>query len=251
MTEDDAIAEIFSALEAGRGGWVQTPNLDHLRRFRVDPEARAWSNRADLVVADGTPIVWASRLQGTPLPARVPGSDLVWSVSGAAAARGRSVFLLGGNPGVGAAATAALVERYPGLEVVGDFSPPFGFEHRPEQRAEAVERVTAARPDVVLVGLPFLKAEVLIEELRAALPGTWLLALGASLSFVAGDVRRAPAWMHEAGLEWLWRLREEPRRLFRRYVIEGLPFAARLFASAARARLAARGARRKATGPRG
>jgi N-acetylglucosaminyldiphosphoundecaprenol N-acetyl-beta-D-mannosaminyltransferase len=238
VTEDEAIARILEALDTGRGGWVQTPNLDHLRRFHVDPAAREWRNRADLTLADGTPIIWASRLQGTPLPARVPGSDLVWSVSQAAAARGRSIYLLGGNPGVGAAAHAALTERFPGLAVAGDYSPPFGFERSPEERGEAVRRVAEARPDVVLVGLPFLKAEALIEDLRAALPGTWLLALGASLSFVAGDVRRAPAWMHDAGLEWLWRLREEPRRLFRRYVVEGLPFAARLFASAARTRLA-------------
>jgi N-acetylglucosaminyldiphosphoundecaprenol N-acetyl-beta-D-mannosaminyltransferase len=239
VTEGEAVDEIVGSLRDGDGGWVITPNLDHLRRHRDSGAVRRAFAAADLVLADGMPLVWASRLQRTPLPERVAGSDLIWSLSDAGAAVGASVFLLGGNAGAAEDAARVLSERAPGLRVAGTAAPEV-----PEDGAAGLDGVAddlrAARPDLVYVGLPLAKQIAVIPRLRHAAPGSWFLGLGMSLSFVAGDVRRAPAWLRHGGLEWLWRLSQEPRRLWRRYLIEGFPTAGLLFAAALARRLEVR-----------
>ena len=213
---------------AGNGGWVVTPNLDILRRFTTDRDSRELIGAATHRVADGLPIVWASRLAGTPLPERVPGSDLVLSLPRAAAGAGLSVFLLGGNPGVAAAAARRLEALFPGLEAVESFCPPFGFEHDPGELDEIKRTLQRAQPALVLVGLGFPKQERLIRMLRSQLPGTWFVGVGIGLSFLAEEQPRAPAVLQRVGLEWMYRLLHEPRRLFRRYVVQGVPFGFRL-----------------------
>jgi N-acetylglucosaminyldiphosphoundecaprenol N-acetyl-beta-D-mannosaminyltransferase len=240
VDEADAIATIVAALDRGRGGWVITPNLHHVREFTRSPEYAGMFERADLVVADGFPLVLASRLMGAPLPARVAGSDLIWSLSAEAALRGRSVYLLGAAPGSCGAAERRMRVLYPGLRLAGCYSPPIGFERDGDEVDRIRARLAAARPDIVFVGLPFPKQERLIESLVDSLPATWFLGVGASLDFIGGSIERAPAWMIRFGLEWLHRLLKEPRRLFRRYVMHGMPFAVRLFAHALWQRLSGR-----------
>jgi len=232
LTERDATDELFSRLGDGEGGVVLTPNLDHLQRFAREPEVRDAYADADLVLADGMPLVWASRLQGTPLPERVPGSDLIWSVSERAASEQASVFLLGGSPGAAVDAGRRLATQFPGLQIAGCHFPDYGFLQRETEVKRMVRDVTEARPSVVFVGLPSPVAERTIDLLRPSLPRTWFLGIGVTLSFVAGEVRRAPRWTHKLGLEWLWRLIQEPRRLARRYLLADLPFSLRLAASA-------------------
>lgn len=233
VTEDQVLDLVLDELDAGRGGWVVTPNLDILRRWVSDPEIAALCSQASLVVADGMAIVWAARLQGTPLPARVAGSDLIHSLSARAAERGRSVFFLGGNPGTADDAARILAERHPGLKVAGTSCPPHGYESDPRAVDALRDFVVSRQPDIVYVGLGLGKQDRLIARLRGDLPRAWWLGVGVSFSFVSGDVRRAPTWMRGAGLEWLHRLAQEPRRLASRYLVHGLPFAARLFASCA------------------
>jgi N-acetylglucosaminyldiphosphoundecaprenol N-acetyl-beta-D-mannosaminyltransferase len=237
LTERQAVDRLFADLAAGRGGVVLTPNLDHLRRHARQPAVRPAYVKAELVLADGAPLVWASRIQGTPLPERVAGSDLIWAVSQRAAEVGRSVFLLGGAPAVAPIAAARLIERYPDLRVAGHHCPPFGFLEDEAQVSQIEAEVSGARPDIVFVGLPSPLAELVIERLQPLLPDAWFLGLGVSLSFVSGDVRRAPPWIRRLGLEWLWRLCQEPRRLAQRYLIHGLPFAFSLFRRATLTRL--------------
>lgn len=237
VSESEALAAIVAALDAGRGGTVVTAHLEILRRHRTDPAVRRHFDDADLVVADGQPLVWASRIQRTPLPERVAGSELVWSLAAECALRGRSIYLLGGAPGAAMGAAQQLLRLYPGLEIAGVESPAFGFDRDPVAMDAIRARLRAARPDVVLVALGFPKQERVIAELRADLPAAWFLGVGVSLSFIAGQVGRAPDWAMRYGLEWLHRLAQEPRRLFRRYLVHGLPFATRLFAYAAARRL--------------
>jgi N-acetylglucosaminyldiphosphoundecaprenol N-acetyl-beta-D-mannosaminyltransferase len=236
ITEAGAIATILAALESGRGGAVATPNLDHLQQLSRRPELAELVEQADLVVADGMPLVWASRLQRSPLPERVAGSDLVWSLTAEAALRGRSVFLLGGAPGACEAAEARLRAVYPGARFAGHYCPPFGFEREEREIDRIRDLLVSARPDIVYVALGFPKQERLIAYLRRELPSVWFLGVGFSLSFVAGHTARAPLWMSRLGLEWLHRLSRDPRRLAKRYLVHDLPFALRLFASAIRAR---------------
>jgi N-acetylglucosaminyldiphosphoundecaprenol N-acetyl-beta-D-mannosaminyltransferase len=225
-----ALIQVFlEGARGGTGGWIVTPNLDILRQFTADPESRRLILAASHRVADGLPIVWASKLAGTPLPERVPGSDLVLSLPEAAEHRGLAVFLLGGNPGAAAAAARRLESRCPGLPSVGSYCPPFGFEDDPEELDRIKRALQLAQPALVLVGLGFPKQERLIRLLRSDLPGTWFVGVGISLSFLAQEQTRAPAAVQRLGLEWMHRLLHEPRRLFRRYVIQGFPFGLRLF----------------------
>ncbi|MHC5210623.1 MAG: WecB/TagA/CpsF family glycosyltransferase [Planctomycetota bacterium] len=240
VSEAQCVAHVGDALAAGRGGWIITPNLEHLRMLRSDEPFRACYRAADMVVADGMPLVWAARLQRTPLPERVAGSDLIWSLSGAAGLAGRSVFLLGGDPGTAEECAERLCERDPGLRVAGTLCPAPGFEERPGEIEEITAALVAARPDVVFVGLGAPKQEFLIERLRSSLPSAWWLGVGISFSFVAGRVHRAPPWVRRIGLEWLHRLLQEPRRLAGRYLVRGLPFAAALLTRAALRGLRAR-----------
>jgi N-acetylglucosaminyldiphosphoundecaprenol N-acetyl-beta-D-mannosaminyltransferase len=241
--DHSSVIRIFlEGVRARNGGWIVTPNLDILRQFTRSPESRELIMDASHRVADGQPIVWASRLVGSPVPERVPGSDLVLSLPEAAARAGRSVFLLGGNPGVAAAAAARLEADCPGLERVGSYCPPFGFENDPAELERIKEAVHGAKPDLVLIGLGFPKQERLIRLLRPEMPETWFVGVGISLSFLAGDQPRAAPALQRLGLEWIHRLAHEPRRLFRRYVMDGLPFGLRLMAWALKERATGRAA---------
>lgn len=233
LSEGDVGRLVLAELAAGRGGRIATPNVDILRMVSCDDEARAHVLAATIVVADGAPLIWASRLARKPLPARVPGSDLIWSLCAGLATVGRSVYLLGGEPGASEKAAAELARRFPDLVLAGFESPPFGFDQVPEQYAAVCDKVVAAQPDLVLVGLGFPKQERVITRLRERMPTAWYMGCGAAIGFVAGTHSRAPRWMQRSGLEWAHRLSREPRRLMRRYLVHGVPFAARLLVTSA------------------
>lgn len=255
-TESQVVTWVRRALDQGSGGRIITPNVDILRQARRDERVRAYLADATLVVADGMPLIWASRLAGTPLPERVCGSSLIWSLSAGLARDGRSVYLLGGEPSVPAPAVRQrrapddgvapddgarraarrLAEACPGLRIAGQDSPAYGFDRDPGALAATCRAVIEAKPDLVYVGLGFPKQERLISKLRRELPFTWFLGCGAAINFVAGDITRAPAWMQRTGLEWAHRLVSEPRRLARRYVGHDAPYALRLLLSATTAR---------------
>jgi N-acetylglucosaminyldiphosphoundecaprenol N-acetyl-beta-D-mannosaminyltransferase len=232
VTEAQVVSHIVSELEGDRGGVVVTPNLDHLRRYLHDLSFGALIAEADLVVADGMPLVWASRLQGTPLPERVPGSTLISTLSSAAGLKGKSIFLLGGDVGTADGAAAALRAKFPHCIIAGTYFPPFGFEKNYDQLSAMIQVLSDSKPDIVYVALGSPKQEKLIAQLRPVLPNAWWIGVGNSFSFLAGHVKRAPLWMQKSGLEWTHRLFQEPRRLFRRYLIVGVPFAASLLSRA-------------------
>jgi N-acetylglucosaminyldiphosphoundecaprenol N-acetyl-beta-D-mannosaminyltransferase len=245
VSERDTVNFVLDALGRHRGGWIETVNLDILRQWRGSADMRELLTAADLVVADGMPLVWAGELQGSPLPERVAGSALILSLTAAAADAGASVFLLGGNPGTADAAVDQLVKRSPQLRIAGTLCPPFGFEHDPEWLERIEDRLRETAPDIVYVGLGCPKQERLIFQLRTRMPTTWFVSSGVSFSFVAGEIHRAPASMQRLGLEWLHRMVQEPKRLYRRYLFHGIPFLVHLMASAVafRVRHAARAAR--------
>ncbi len=237
VTEAEVVARVSAALRHGEGGQIVTPNADILRLATRVPQARAYLAAATLVVADGMPLLWASRLAGRPLPQRVAGASLIHTLSAAMATTGRSVYLLGGPPGAAGRAADELTRRYPGLRVAGWHCPVPDFEQHDREVAWLRGDVVAARPDLVFVGLGFPRQERVIAGLRPYLPAAWFLGCGAAIGFAAGTLRRAPDWMQRSGLEWLHRLGSEPRRLARRYLVHDAPFATRLLAASARDRL--------------
>ena len=227
----DVVSLISDAVNDGEGGWVVTPNLDILRRWSRDESFRQLVADATLFTPDGAPLVWASHLQGTPLPERVAGSDLFTALCKRAAEQGISVAFIGGNPGVAELARERLQQQYPGLKVVATLCPPLGFESSTEEMAKIAEFVVAHPAQVYFVGLGSPKQEQLISKLKPISSRAWWLGVGISFSFVADDVHRAPLWMRRSGLEWLHRLYQEPRRLAKRYLVDGIPFLMTMLAS--------------------
>lgn len=232
LTRGQVVDHVFRGLARGRGGWIATLNLDYLRRSVTEPEIRKLLAGVDLVVADGVPLLWAARLQGTPFPDRVAGSDLVWLLAERAARESRSLYLLGGNPGAAEGARARLEARWPGLRVVGTLSPRVSATPTPAELSALRRDLEKAAPDLIYVAFGSPKQDRVIAALRSHLPGTWWMGVGISLSFMSGEIRRAPTWMQKTGLEWLHRLAQEPGRLAGRYLIRDLPFAVRLLAGA-------------------
>ena len=222
---DEALETIAALVDAGEGGAVFTPNVDHVAIAETDERLRAAYSRVSLALADGMPVVWASRLLDVRLPEKVSGSDLLVPLMKLAAERGWSVYFVGAAEGVAARAAELLQGEHPDLRVVGAEGPRIDMDAPPSERAELLARLRAARPDLVLVALGNPKQELWIDEVREALSPAVLIAVGAGLDFVAGTVRRAPRWMSAAGLEWLYRLRQEPRRLWRRYLLRDPRFA--------------------------
>jgi len=241
LTEHEVIDVVREGWEAGHGGSIFTINTDIAHAASRNPALAELVAAGSLVVADGMPLLWAARLAGDALPQRVTGSSLVFSLSEAAAADGQSVFLLGGADGVPAKAAEALCSRFSTLHIAGTDSPPFGFDLTAEGIRRAISTVTTAAPNLVYVGLGFPRQEELIQVLRKALPHAWFLACGGGIPMAAGVFSRASPTMQRLGLEWVHRMRLEPRRLTGRYLRDDLPFAIHLLARSALRRLTHRG----------
>lgn len=235
LVETQLIYRVFDDIEAGLGGWVVTPNVDILRRSESDPDLKALLARATLRITDGAPIEWAGRLSGQRMPPRIPGASLLWTLSAAAAVRGVPVLLLGGRDGAAAEAASQLSNAFPGLEA-HHHCPPLGFEHDSRLMAEVHEAIQSSGARVVFCGLGFPKQERLMDALHSMYPHVWFFGFGAAIDFASGQVSRAPEWMQQAGVEWTFRLATEPRRLARRYLVEDLPFSARMVQWALRRR---------------
>lgn len=246
VTEKQVIKTVVRGWRLHRGGLIVTPNVDIWRRARRDEECARIVDVATLVVADGQPLVWASKLAGTPVPERVTGSGLVETLCAAAASEQRRVYIVGGGTDdVAERAAAALEGRHGGLQVVGHVVPAFGFESSPEQLDALIEGVVATDPDLVLVGLGFPKQERLALMMTERLPRAWFLGCGGGVAMAAGDQRRSPVWAQRLGVEWLVRMAQEPRRLAHRYLIEDVPAAAQLLLGTVAGRVGSRSTRHK------
>lgn len=216
VTIAEAVTRIEDMIASRRPHYVVTANVDFLVQAHRDVELRRILLDADLVLCDGTPLVWASRWLGNALPERVAGSDLAPALIRRAAEKGHRIFLLGAAQGVAAEATAKLKAQYPSLKIVGHYSPPFS-DLLAMNHEEIVRQIRAAQPDLLLVSFGCPKQEKWIAMHHRALGVPVAIGVGATLDFLAGRVKRAPAWMRHTGTEWLYRLALEPRRLYKRY----------------------------------
>jgi N-acetylglucosaminyldiphosphoundecaprenol N-acetyl-beta-D-mannosaminyltransferase len=199
--------------------YVVTPNVDHAVLLQEHAGLRQSYESAAMVLADGHPLVWASRLLCRPLPERVPGSDLVPRLFDSCDRKELRVrvFLLGAAPGVGQRAAANIERRWKQIEIVGVCSPPLGFEKDPQENELILQQVAAARPDILVIGLGAPKQEIWVSQYQQQLAAKVALCVGATIDFLAGEKRRAPVWMQRMGVEWLHRMLSEPRRLVKRY----------------------------------
>jgi exopolysaccharide biosynthesis WecB/TagA/CpsF family protein len=197
--------------------FVVTPNVDHVVLFHQRADVRAAYSDASLVLADGTPLVWAARLLKQPLPERVAGSDLVPQLFASTHTPLR-VFLLGAEPGVADVAAFQVMHKWPNVQVVGTYSPPPGFENDSAENNRIFDIVGETAPDLVIVGLGAPKQELWVHRHHRQLQAKVVICAGATIDFLAGHRRRSPVWMRRVGLEWAHRLCTEPRRLAGRYL---------------------------------
>lgn len=217
----EALRAIEALVDSRRGGSVFTPNVDHVVKAESNDAFRRAYDDVSLSFADGMPLIWAAPLLGSRLPERVAGSDLLMPVLEMAARRHFRVYLLGGAPGVAPTVAEMLTEI--GITVVG-WDDAFIERDGSDPSGSTVARVQAAKPDLIFVALGPPKQELWIHRNQDAIRPAVALGVGASLDFLAGKYTRAPEWMRRSGLEWAYRLAQEPRRLWRRYLVEGPRF---------------------------
>jgi len=206
--------------------WVKHRNAQYIcvrdvhgiMRAQEDPALMAIHHGAGLITPDGMPLAWTLKARGYRDAGRVCGADLVAALCQASVSAGTRHYLYGGKPGVAERMEAKLIEMFPGLQIIGSSTPPFRPLTHEEDEA-AIAEISAKQPDVVWVGLSTPKQEYWMRDHVSRIPGATLVGIGAAFDFYAGDVKRAPRWMHSSGLEWLHRLISEPRRLWRRYLI--------------------------------
>ena len=203
---------------------------------RSDARLREIVATSDLVTADGQPLVWAARLLGRPLPVRVAGIDLMESLLPVAAERGFGVYILGARAETRAVAVEKLRARLPQLKIVGTRDGYFTREQEPAVR----EAIRSAAPDILFVAMGSPQKEYWIADNQQSVGVPFAMGVGGAVDVLAGQTRRAPAWMQRAGLEWLYRLGQEPGRLWRRYLVTNSAFLALLLREVVRARIRGR-----------
>lgn len=221
VTLDETVAVVDALIEKREPSYFITANLHYVMLTMEHPDLGAINAAAALIVADGAPIVRAARRRPVPLPERVAGSDLIFHLCELAARKGHRLFFLGAPEGVAEEAAEKLAARYPGLQVVGTECPPFR-KLDDDEHAQLINRIRAANPDVLFVAFGQPKGERWIFENYKRLGVPVCVQVGASLEFAAGRFARAPLWMQRTGLEWVFRLLQEPRRLFSRYARNAL-----------------------------
>jgi N-acetylglucosaminyldiphosphoundecaprenol N-acetyl-beta-D-mannosaminyltransferase len=228
VTKQEAVALIESMIASGQPHYLVTPNVDFLVQARRDVELRRILFEAHLVLCDGTPLVWASRVLGNALPERVAGADLVPLLIQIAAQKKYRLFLLGAAPAAAERAVTRLQQQYPELLIAGHYSPP--FNHLLEMDHEEIKRrIVEAKPDLLFVSFGCPKQEKWVAMNYRSLGVPVTAGVGATIDFLAGQVKRAPVWMQRSGTEWMFRLAQEPRRLLRRYVTDLWVFGSSIF----------------------
>jgi N-acetylglucosaminyldiphosphoundecaprenol N-acetyl-beta-D-mannosaminyltransferase len=231
LTFEGAIDAIQERIEKKLGGTVFTPNVDHVVMAQEDARFLRAYDDAAISLVDGMPVLWASRLLGSPLPEKISGSDLMLPLMKRASERGWRVFLLGGAEGVGELAKAELERQFPGIRIVGTSSPRVDVSapNFREASLEIARQVKAHEPDLVMVAFGAPKQELWSHEVTAEMAPAVLIGVGASVDFVAGTIKRAPEWMSRVGMEWFYRLVKEPRRMWKRYLVRDPKFALVVF----------------------
>lgn len=219
LTMDETLDAIDKLIKDDNCSYVVTPNVDHIVQLEKDEELQQVYKNASLILTDGKPLIWISKWYKTPIKEKISGSDLFPRVCALAAKKGYTMYLLGAAEGVAAKAAKNLMKKYEGLNIVGTYSPPFGFEKDSEELKKIKNMVKEKHPDILIVGLGCPKQEKFMYHHCKELEVPISFGLGASIDFEAGNIKRAPKWMSDHGLEWLYRITQDPKRLAKRYLI--------------------------------
>lgn len=222
LTMAETLHEIDKLIQKKNCSYVVTPNVDHIVRLEKDEELQKVYKNASLILTDGKPLIWISKWYKTPIKEKISGSDLFPRVCQLAANKNYTMYLLGAAEGAADTAARNLMKKYPGLNIVGTYSPPFGFEKNEQEMNKIKTQIQDVHPDILIVGLGCPKQEKFMYYHCKELGVPISFGLGASIDFEAGNIKRAPKWMSNHGLEWLYRFSKEPKRLFKRYFVDDL-----------------------------
>lgn len=221
-TKEEAIEYIEKCIKERRIRHVITPNVDQIVRMEKDAYFRKICNNAELLLTDGTPLLWIAKWYGTPIKEKICGSDLVPELCQIAANKGYKVFLLGAAEGVAAKAASNLQRKYPGLDIAGTYSPPFGFEKDQDELDRIDQMLFDSKADMLFVGMGVPKQDIFIFEHMNIYKIPMSFSIGATIDFEAGIQKRAPKWINRIGMEWLYRFFQNPKKMFKRYFVDDI-----------------------------
>lgn len=220
VTMPETIAAIEQMIEADKKSYVVAINVDVVMKIEEDSYLKKVVDNADMVLVDGKPLVWISKLHGKPLKAKISGSDLVPLLCEVAAEKGYKIFIIGGKDGIAEQAKEKLENRLPKIKIVGTYAPPFGFEKNESELDKINQMISEAHPDLLIACFGCPKQEKWIYENIEKYNAKVSVCAGATVDFLAGNVKRAPRWMSDHGLEWFYRFTQEPKRMFKRYFVD-------------------------------
>ena len=221
-SESELLEAYKQAITVKEKTMTVTPNLDFFRIAYKNLEVRNVINAASFSTVDGKPVLWIAKwLKIKDLKYKISGSDLGMSVLKMMDENGFSIFLFGGKPGVAEKAIERINIDYPNVKIAGFLTPEMGYEKNRDLCLEYISQINAAKPDVVFLCTGSPKTEIFFEEYRDTFAPSCYFSLGATIDFIAGSIKRAPKWMSKIGLEWLYRLFSDFRRLFKRYWLDG------------------------------
>ena len=217
LTMAEAVEEAQHLIEKKENSYIVTPNLDHIVILEKDKEFAEIYANADLILADGKPLIWISKMLKNPIKEKISGSDFFPQLCSMCAKNGYSIFILWAGKGIAEIAANNLCQKFHGLRIVGTYSPPIGFEKDRKELLKIAGMVKKASPDIFAVSLGSPKGEKFIYRHLKEYGVSLGISIGATIDFEAGNVKRAPKWMADHGLEWLFRITQDPKRLIKRY----------------------------------
>lgn len=217
---EETIQTIDSFIQQKKKSYIVAINVDVVMKIEQDAYLKQITDQADMVLVDGKPLIWISKLHKRPVKAKISGSDLVPRLCEEAAKKGYTIFIIGGKDGIAERAKKRLEKQLPGIKIVGTYAPPFGFEKDQKELDKINQMISDAHPDLLIGCFGCPKQEKWIYENYKKYDATVSVCAGATVDFLAGNVKRAPKWMSDHGLEWFYRFTQEPKRMFRRYFVD-------------------------------
>jgi N-acetylglucosaminyldiphosphoundecaprenol N-acetyl-beta-D-mannosaminyltransferase len=217
---NETLSAIDEMISSGRKSYIVAVNVDVIMKIENDSYLKQITDEADMVLVDGKPLIWISKWHKHPIKAKISGSDLVPLLCERAIEKGYSIFIVGGKDGVAEKAKLNLERDYPNIQIVGTYAPPYGFENDENETEKINSMISDVHPDFLIACLGCPKQEKWIYENYQKYGAKVSICAGATVDFLAGNVKRAPKWMSEHGLEWFYRFIQEPKRMFKRYFVD-------------------------------
>ena len=222
VTMQETIENIEHLIKENKKSYIIPINVDVIMKIEKDNNLKKIVNEAEMVLIDGKPLIWISKLKKQEIKEKISGSDLVPEICKVASKKGYSLFFIGGKDGVAEQAKKRLEKEFQNINIVGTYAPPLGFENDKNEIDTINNMITNASPDILIVCLGCPKQEKWIYENIEKYSAKVSICAGATIDFLAGNVKRAPKWMSNHGLEWFYRFLQEPKRLFKRYFIDDI-----------------------------